>query len=275
VLGDWGVKGKGKQIAVANEMIRQSKLSNLSFIVTIGDNFYEDGVAGIDDEHWKLSYENVYKELTRRYPWYVTLGNRDYRGNVEAQLNYHSVNPNWILPDRYYTFTKELGGNQKVRFIIIDSNPYVSSYYSDPLYKKTISQDTGKQSMWIDSVLATSKEEWKIMVGHHPLYYANAARPDTFTLFRVVKPLIEKYKVQVYISGHIHNMQYNYPTTGTTGYILSGNGAIPNPAAPKSDYTLFSSDVPSFTRCTIENNTFNFQFIDSTGSVIYANSIKR
>ena len=84
VLGDWGVKGKANQVPVAKEMIRQSKLNNLSFITTVGDNFYDNGVTSLDDEHWKLSYEDVYQEPTKKYPWYVTLGNHDYRGNVEA-----------------------------------------------------------------------------------------------------------------------------------------------------------------------------------------------
>ncbi|MBA2760766.1 MAG: metallophosphoesterase [Segetibacter sp.] len=276
VLGDWGVKGQGNQLPVANEMIRQSKKNKLSLILTVGDNFYEDGVSSINDEHWKLSYKNVYKELTKKYPWYVALGNHDYRGNVEAQLDYHSVNGNWNMPGRYYTFNKTLSGKQKVRFIIIDTDPYIPAYYADPIYKKVIAaQDTAKQTRWIDSVLASSKEEWKIVVGHHPLYYANAKRPDTSTLVRVMEPLFEKHKVQAYIAGHVHDIEYNLLKQSRVGHIISGSGAKSVPSAPKADYTLFSSNVPSFTLCTIQNNQLTFKFIDTTGSTIYQNTIQK
>ncbi len=276
VLGDWGVKGQGNQLPVANEMIRQSKLNKLALILTVGDNFYEDGVSSINDEHWKLSYENVYKELTRKYPWYVVLGNHDYRGNVEAQLNYHSVNHNWNMPGRYYTFIESLPGKQKVRFIIIDTDPYIPSYYTDPIYKKVIAaQDTAKQTRWIDSVLVTSKEDWKIVLGHHPLYYANAKRPDTSTLVRVMEPLFEKYKVQAYIAGHVHDIQYNLLKNRKVAHIISGSGAKSLMSAPKSDYTLFSSNAPSFTLCSIQNNQLTFKFLDTTGRTIYQNTIQK
>jgi tartrate-resistant acid phosphatase type 5 len=275
VFGDWGVKGGGNQIPVANEMIRQSKLNNLSLIVTVGDNFYEDGVTGLDDEHWKLSYEDIYKELTKKYPWYVSLGNHDYRGNVDAQLNYHSINPNWNMPGRYYTFVRD-AGKQRVRFVIIDTNPYLPSYFTNPLYKKVIAeQDTARQTRWIDSVLASSKEEWKIVLGHHPLYYSNATNPDTATLVRVMEPLFEKYKVQAYIAGHVHDIQYNIVKGRHVTHIISGSGAKSEQTAPPSDYTLYSSKEPSFTICSIQNNQLNIKFIDTTGKVLYQNIIKK
>ena len=221
-------------------MIRQSKLNNVSLIATVGDNFYEDGVASLDDEHWKQSYENIYKELTKKYPWYVSLGNHDYRGSVDAQLNYHSINPNWNMPDRYYTFVRDVAGKQKVRFLIIDTNPYLPAYYTNSLYKNIITQqDTARQTRWVDSVLASSQEDWKIVLGHHPLYYSNATNPDTATLVRVMEPLFEKYKVQAYIAGHVHDIQYNIVKGRSVTHIISGSGAKSIQTAPPSNlFTL-------------------------------------
>src|SRR3954454_24286684 len=68
VLGDWGMKGGKFQQPVANAMIRESKRTNLSCILTVGDNFYDDGVKTVHDEDWNLSYKNVYGELTKKYP---------------------------------------------------------------------------------------------------------------------------------------------------------------------------------------------------------------
>ena len=274
VLGDWGFKGEGYQLPVATAMIEQSSKQPPALIFTVGDNFYENGVKDITDEHWRLSYENIYKELTHKYAWYVTLGNHDYGGNPDAQIEYNAVNRNWNMPARYYTFTKKAGNYQTIRFIVLDTNPYITAYYTDPRYKSVMPlQDTAKQAYWLDSVLASSKEDWKIVVGHHPLYAANARSADTETLLRILKPMFEKYNVQAYICGHDHIMQYNYPKNSNVAYIISGSGGKPVTTASKASYTLFSSNAPGFTSCSIEGDQLTFSFIDTAGNVMYHNTI--
>ncbi|XZF16218.1 metallophosphoesterase [Chitinophagaceae bacterium MMS25-I14] len=275
VLGDWGNKGGGYQLPVARQMITQSKVYNPSLILTVGDNFYEDGVKDIHDEHWQLSYENVYKELTKKYPWYVTLGNHDYRGNVEAEMQYRTVNPQWNMPDRYYTFVKTTPDHQKVRFIVLDTDPYADAYYSDPLYKDVVkTQDTAKQTRWVKHVLETAKEPWKIVLGHHPVYCVKPKPGETESLKKTMAPLFEQYHVQAYICGHDHVMQYNLPG-GTTSYIISGGGAKPNGKTAKEVYTMFSAGIPSFTAVTIKGNEMQFSFVDTNGTTVYHNVITR
>lgn len=276
VLGDWGFKGEGYQLSVAAAMREQSKKQPPALILTVGDNFYENGVKDTTDEHWQLSYENIYKELTRKYAWYASLGNHDYGGNPDAQTAYHAVNTNWNMPARYYTFTKKAGDRQTVRFIVIDTNPYISAYYTDPRYKLVMPlQDTAKQTRWLDSVLASSKEDWKIVVGHHPLYAANARPADTETLLHIMQPKFEKYNVQAYICGHDHILQYNRPEQSKTAYIISGGGGKPASTAPRAAYTFFSSNAPGFTSCSIQGNRLTFSFIDTTGSVLYYNTVSK
>jgi tartrate-resistant acid phosphatase type 5 len=152
VLGDWGRKGEPNQLVLANQMNEWTKNENAKFIVTVGDNFYNDGVADVDDPHWKESFENVYNgnNLIRK-PWYVSLGNHDYRGNVEAQIAYKKIDSRWNLPARYYTHLEDLGDGTRVRFIFIDTTPFEKDYYQDPvMHTNLISQDTIKQKNgWI------------------------------------------------------------------------------------------------------------------------------
>jgi len=276
VLGDWGNKGGGAQIPVANEMIAQSAVYHPSMILTVGDNFYEDGVKSLQDEHWQLSYENVYKDLTKKYAWYVALGNHDYRGNVDAELQYHTVNPNWNMPARYYTFVKNISDKVKVRFVVIDSDPYADDYYTDPKYKGVFAgQDTAAQTRWVKETLASSKEQWKIVVGHHPIYCLKPKAGETESLKKAMEPLFKEYGVQAYICGHDHIMQYHTPA-GKTAYIISGAGAKPTPKEkPKENFTVFSAGVPAFTAVTMTENELQFSFIDTTGTIVYHNSIKQ
>ncbi|WP_123985360.1 metallophosphoesterase [Taibaiella soli] len=276
VLGDWGNKGGGSQIPVANEMITQSAAYKPSMILTVGDNFYEDGVKDLQDEHWQLSYENVYKDLTKKCAWYVALGNHDYRGNVDAELQYHTVNPNWNMPARYYTFVKNISDKVKVRFIVLDTDPYADSYYTDPKYKGVFAgQDTAAQTRWVKETLAASKEQWKIVIGHHPVYCLKPKAGEIESLKKAMEPLFKEYGVQAYICGHDHIMQYHTPA-GKTGYIISGAGAKPTPKEKqKESFTAFTAGVPAFTAITMTEKELQFNFIDTTGTIVYHNSIKQ
>ena len=75
--------------------------ANAAFVISVGDNFYENGVASLQDPHWQQSFEHVYAAKSLQVPWYVVLGNHDYRGNVDAQLDYGKTHPRWNMPARY------------------------------------------------------------------------------------------------------------------------------------------------------------------------------
>lgn len=277
VLGDWGMRGGFYQRPVADQMIRQAAIDRPAMILTVGDNFYDVGaIKSIRDEQWDLSWENVYGPLTRNYSWYVSLGNHDYQGSVQAQIDYHTINPNWNLPERYYTFVRELPKRRKMRIVMIDTSPYITGYYKDAKYKDSLPlQDTAKQTRWLDSVLANAKEDWKIVVGHHPVYNVGGNAEDYKAMRGAILPLFEKYRVQAYISGHDHVIQYHLPKAGGTGYIISGTGAKPVKPPGKEAYTLYSGNSPAFTVCSIEGDRFSFSFIDTTGKKLYSNLIHK
>ncbi|MFC0182788.1 Calcineurin-like phosphoesterase [Pseudarcicella hirudinis] len=276
VLGDWGMKGQEQQTEVANQMRNEAKTSDLSFLLTTGDNFYEKGVLSTTDEHWTLSYENVYQELTRQFNWYAALGNHDYMGSPEAETAYHKVNPNWNLPSRYYTFVKETPDKQKVRFVVLDTNPYATAYYKDPKYAEYVkTQDTTRQTHWVDSVLAVSSEPWKIVVGHHPIYSSKPKPGETEFLRSSIAPLLEKYKVQAYFSGHDHLMQFNKPENTSVSYIISGGAGKPRNSATKETFTVYSENKAAFASCSIQGKTLKITFIDAQGQHLFDHKIHR
>jgi predicted MPP superfamily phosphohydrolase len=88
VVGDWGRNGQGDQQSVADWMGIAASQLNAKFVISTGDNFYCCGVASVDDPQWVSSFENVYRSHSFQIPWYVSLGNHDYQGNVQAQINY-------------------------------------------------------------------------------------------------------------------------------------------------------------------------------------------
>ncbi|MEO7992031.1 MAG: metallophosphoesterase, partial [Chryseolinea sp.] len=108
IVGDWGRNGQGDTQDVADWMGVAANQVNAKFVISTGDNFYCCGVASTEDYQWVSSFENVFRSHSLQIPWYVTLGNHDYQGNVQAQIDYGKKNQRWKMPDRY--FTKVLSG---------------------------------------------------------------------------------------------------------------------------------------------------------------------
>src|SRR5580692_6262701 len=97
VIGDWGRRGRWHQREVATQMGRTAATLGSQFVISVGDNFYENGVDSVTDPYWRTSFEQIYTDPALMTPWYITLGNHDYRGNVEAQLAYSGPTGRWRL----------------------------------------------------------------------------------------------------------------------------------------------------------------------------------
>jgi tartrate-resistant acid phosphatase type 5 len=267
VFGDWGRKGIKDQQEVADQMKIQAKKLAPSFFLVTGDNFYDDGVKSIYDTQWKESYTNVYKELSTNYPWYVSLGNHDYRINPQAEIDYHAVNEKWNMPDRYYTTVLTTRDGQKIRLVCIDTSPWYTEYYNNPIMTGVKTQDTAAQRRWIDSTLAAATEPWKIVFGHHPVLSA-AKRGGTPELINMLKPLLEKYHVQAYICGHDHNLQHNRPQNSYVDYFVSGGGSEVKDNASFTP-AAFAESKLGFADFSIRGDSLWMRFIDKDGKIIY------
>src|ERR1700744_5511865 len=73
VFGDWGRHGEQDQMEVAQQMGVTAQDTGARFVIAAGDNFYENGVASVDDKHWQVSYEKVYTAPSLQVPWYAIL----------------------------------------------------------------------------------------------------------------------------------------------------------------------------------------------------------
>lgn len=72
-FGDWGLIGANQSL-VAAQMASVASKCNASFVVALGDNFYDDGVANDTDLLWKSAYTEVYNFPSLQIPWYAVLG---------------------------------------------------------------------------------------------------------------------------------------------------------------------------------------------------------
>ena len=248
VLGDFGA-GSSQQAAVAYRIAEQKP----QFVVTTGDNVYENGLA---EEYrtnlfpYYLPQENAPAKgapLMNSIPFYMVLGNHDVREDSLdkepgsfAYFYYSDLPLNGpqlkIAPPLYGNAArlKAFQKNTKPRFpgmanfsfdygnvhiTCLDANDYVNPL--DPDLLSWLKRDIGK-----------SKADWKIVVFHQPGFNSSLAHYN-YQLMRLLSPVFEKLNVNLVLTGHVHNYQRSVPLlfspkideTGTH-YVISPEGRV-------------------------------------------------
>jgi tartrate-resistant acid phosphatase type 5 len=269
-FGDWGRQGIEIQKTVAVQMGIFAEANDVKFLTVLGDNFYEDGVTGTDDPHWARSFESVYTAPSLQVPWYVVLGNHDYRGNIHAQIQYTSMSDRWKMPARYFSETVKINDSTEALFVFMDSSPFVKSYYTRSSMKNVIGVDTAAQMRWADSVLANSNAKYKIVSGHHPVF-SYGEHGETIELIQQWKPMLEKYGVNLYLAGHEHDMQYLYEG-GNVHYFVSGAGSETR-GTNTGPYTKFAKGKTAGFLLLNFTDKIKAAFVDHNGNVLYETEI--
>jgi tartrate-resistant acid phosphatase type 5 len=274
VLGDWGRNGHYQQRTVAKWMDIAMYQLDGDFIVTTGDNFYSNGVASVDDPYWQSSYENIYNGPHLFEDWYATLGNHDYRGNWQAQIDYSNISRRWNMPAPYYAKTFELKSKDTLLMVFLDTNPLNPEYKDEAKYAETQKQDGAKQLTWLTHTLATSEAKWKIVIGHHPLYSSGKRYGKTDGIRQVLEPIFEKHQVDAYYAGHEHDLQHNQPQGTTVAHFISGAGSEVRPVTQR-EFTQFAQSTAGFTSVSVNQNSLLTQFISASGKVLYHYEINK
>lgn len=275
-VGDWGRDGADNQSAVAARMGETAGLIGARFVISVGDNFYEDGVTGVDDPKWKTSFEDIYTAPSLQVPWQVALGNHDYHGDSQAQLDYARASPRWRLPRRWYSFSQTAPDGASAEFFVLDTSPFISDYYADGAKKvKVAGQDTAAQLAWFEAALARSRADWKIVVGHHPVYSGGdghggqGGSPD---LIARLDPILQRYRVPLYLNGHDHDLQH--VARGATHYVCTGAGSLTRPRCymAGSDFCSLQS---GFTAFSLTGRRLRVAYRDYTGAELRVVDIAR
>eukprot|EP00752_Nemacystus_decipiens_P008688 g7755.t1 len=199
------------------------------FVVGLGDNFYDVGVETAEDPAWDDQFESVYSApALRDVPWLMCLGNHDYIGNAEAQMDRTLANPNgrWQMPSRAYS-RKFFRGAANVEVFSVDTNAISytltpetagSCPFAEPTpgCSPRFEEERARVETELERLLAASTATWKVLVGHHPLYSAghHGSAKETAPLRAALLPLIDRYGVDLYACGHDHIAQHVVPTGG-------------------------------------------------------------
>ncbi len=247
VIGDYGTGSKK-----AGEVAKLVQGWQPDFIITTGDNNYEDGAASTIDRNigqfyhdYIAPYRGVYgpgADVNRFFP---SLGNHDWHtAGAAPYLDYFTLPGN----ERYYEFT-----SGPVHLFAIDS---------DPAEPDGVTSDS-TQGQWLADALAASDSCWDIVYMHHAPYASGRYGPHD----RVQWPY-RAWGADAVLAGHDHN--YERLVIDGFPYFVNGLGG-------KSRYRFLSVEPGSevrynagFGAMLVEATTQSivFQFVTTKGQVI-------
>lgn len=276
LANDLGRNGYYDQKPIAELMGNMAENVDIECVIAAGDVHHFEGVRSVNDPLWMTNYELIYSHPELMIPWYAILGNHEYRGNTQAVIDYSAVSARWNVPDRYYTFAMENDG-VTVRFVMVDTAPLLDKYREDTeKYPDACKQDMNKQLAWIDSVLSAAKEDWVLVVGHHPIY-AETGKDDSerLDLQKRLDSVLRKHKnVDMYLCGHIHNFQHIRKAGSNIDYVVNTSGSLSRKVKPV-DGTKFCSGETGFSLISADKKELNLHMINKEGKVIYTVSRKK
>lgn len=298
VVGDWGWADKPgtdpakngdsfqAQKMVAHGMERYARSSGIHSdgLLLLGDNWYGDLPGGVASPRWVEQFERMYPVETFACPAYTMLGNHDYQlmppgvNKLEAELEYARSGrgldgraTRWTLPSRWYTFDFP-AKNPLIHFIVLDSNmPRADGVWQHGHEFTLKPEEQAEQLAWFEAELKKPRTTpFLAVLGHHPVY-SNGPHGDHPVLVREWDPLFRKYKVDLYMAGHDHDLQHlefdGHPTThflsgggGADLYVLKVDGLDRGP---------YAQEVHGFSHLSVTRSALELRHLDADGRFLY------
>jgi tartrate-resistant acid phosphatase type 5 len=249
-IGDNG-SGKDSEYQVAQAIQKNCTVPSCGGVFVVGDDIYKGGVKSVNDPQFVSKFEKPYQSIN--VPFYMALGNHDYRGCVNCYLKYADKNRKFVLPSTYYT----VHFNKLINVFVIDTERFIFA-----------------QQKWLKTELAKSTAQWKIVAGHRPVKsYADVFRwEDAFHVheMNVLKTIICK-SANYYVSGHTHALEYPGPIHGcTVRQVVSGGGGVTDLHPKiKNAPDIFYKETFGLVKITVSPDKLSAQFIDGENRLLF------
>jgi len=293
-MGDWGVATYSDDIGgywneeVAAAMATYAGTYGIDFLMALGDNFYDNGVASVTDELWTNLFTAVYDYKYLKVPWYAVFGNHDYgsqgnAGSLTAQINY-SYDDRWTANYCYQKQFSVKNSDTTLDIIFIDSTlldpemTYMTSTdsgisYNEQTYKQK------QQLRCLEEYLKASTATYLIVAGHYPIFSIGSNEDSRQTgsgMIGKVYPLLEQYEVDFYFSGHEHDLEHLVHTNyygQSMEFIVTGAAGKPDEDMSKATSTRatskFAAATGGFAATEVYASGMKVSLIDYTGTVLY------
>ncbi|GBG72115.1 hypothetical protein CBR_g11048 [Chara braunii] len=305
-VGDWGRAGDYNQSDVARAMgdVAASR-GGVDFVISTGDNFYPAGLAHADDANFSISFSDMYTSASLQRPWFVVLGNHDYRGDPSIQTGGALTTRDWRWRcNRTFEVRRDLCAesalqdaddrairaeeerpspspgqsecNATVSIFFIDTSPF-SLEYSDAaemnwfVDRVDLEADNSRLlTQLAEKLKAAENDTWRIVVGHHPLY-SSSCPLGTPGLTERLLPILERGAVDLYINGHDHDLEHVKKGFSPVHMLTTGAGSQLNDVwLPVDDDYLFRLQGNGFLYVDVDAYRIRSDFYDVRGKVVHS-----
>lgn len=276
IANDLGRNGYYDQKPIAELMGRMAETVGIECVVAAGDVHHFEGVRSTSDPLWMTNYELIYSHPELMLPWYPILGNHEYRGNTQAVLDYADVSARWEMPARYYTFTVE-DNDVTVRVVMLDTTPLIDKYREDTVgYPDACRQEVEPQLSWLDRVLTDAREDWVIVVGHHPIFaQTEKSEKERLDMQRRVDTVLRRHdNVAMYVCGHLHTFQHIRRQGTDIDYVVNSSASLSREVSP-IEGTQFCSGATGFSLVAADKDRLCLYMLDKDGKVLHTVSKTR
>jgi tartrate-resistant acid phosphatase type 5 len=266
VLGDFGT-GNRTQFDVAQVIADYHHSEPFDVALTVGDNFYNAGVASATDPIWAARFEKPYNSLGIKF--FATLGNHDYSGSATSQVDYTKPEGAWQMPLNYYTYTAG-----PVQFFALDTALDSGAFDKPPT---GLAADTWKEELkWLaDQLKRKTNAKWRIAYGHRPIY-STGWHGDTPFLQSDLLPVL-KDKIDVFLCGHDHDLEHLTDDKSRIEFFVSGGGGGSlRPLRHKTQgKSQFFVNTHGFMDLTADDKNLKANLINARGTIVHSASLAK
>jgi len=262
----------------SDSIVKQLGLYPLNIMMETGDIVENGSVV----ESWK-NYFNMAEPLLARYPFLSVTGNHDVVNDstvADFQKPFPVYYDLFNLPRNQLNYSLDYGA---VHFVAINSG---WAQGAEKVNKVLMAPGT-EEYEWLEKDLAKASKDkdikWIILYCHYPIYSFGWSNIKTWA--EHIKPLLDKYNVDLCVAGHRHVYERhkaikgdqifeqtsfnNYDKPLGTVYITNGSagGSLQGLGGDKLPTMVFTPKEKIYTYAimTIEKNELRYDLFDKQG----------
>lgn len=262
-IGDTG-SGNENQMTTAAAMEERCKNGEKpTGIFLLGDNFYMDGVQSVEDPQWESKVWRPYgSPCLKDVTIYAVLGNHDYKGRPEVQIQMTAKDSRWVMPARNYA----VRFGDLLEADVLDSN-FVDVCFSSLLCARD----------FFKARIAASPARWRFALAHHPVISASDKyHDDQFWRYRTLIGSLLCHSTDLYLSGHAHHLEHaRMPECQTDFFVIGGGGADVSPIIEGKSGSLFARSTNGFADILVNERRIETILVGKDGMVLYQTSVTR
>ena len=255
----------GNVTEVQKEVAEALAKSDCSVIWHTGDIIYPDGISSERDPRFFTNFLDPFKKVfDKGIPFFLTLGNHDYKKEPRSYLEIAKSNPLIVYPNNYY-----LKNYDRLCFFALDTTIFDKLYL---FYKRRA------QTNWLKlkKEQVNNSCDLSIAVAHHPLFSSGDRKKGTPQLSRFLETNIFG-NFDLYITGHNHVLADEGERKGTR-QLISGTGSLPGGSPDKQLEGKFNVETPGFLKLElkeIDNKVVaEYSFIQARDNLVLWKGLK-